>query len=46
MSDSEKLDLVLEMLADIYAVTQKIAGKVGMEVIPSTKVKSLLSQDD
>lgn len=46
MSDSEKLDLVLEMLADIYAVTQKIAGKVGMEILPSPKVKSLLLQGD
>ena len=45
MSDSEKLDLILEMLADIYAVTQKIASKVGMEILPSAKVKLLLQGD-
>ena len=44
MSDSEKLDLIIEMLVDIYAVTQAIASKVGMELIPNPRVKKVISE--
>ena len=46
MSDAEKLDVVVEMIADIYAVMQEIASKVGMEVVPSPRVAAVLLQND
>lgn len=44
MTTEEKMNLLIEMISDIYTVAEKLGAHVGIELIPPAALKKFLAK--